>query len=322
MVSITLSIQVIAAVLVTVQSSYVHHGGVTIGITPYAHPVQSQYHAQDVFGQYTYGYSTPTSSKSETKTADGVTQGGYSYIDSNGYLQSVSYVADPIHGFRVAATNLPQDLPDVAYAKAKHLADFEAIKAEHGLARVAYSNPVAVPFGAVQPVQDLPEVVLARAQHLAAVQRALHQQQQFVPQPVQDLPEVVKARAEHLAAVETIKARDAAIRFSPAQLHGHVVPIHYQQVAPAPFIPQPSAHISYAPALSSQYHAQDNYGQYTYGYAGPLSSKSETKSADGVTKGGYSYIDANGILQTVHYVSDPIHGFRVSGSNIHGGYAA
>lgn len=294
-----------------------YHNGVTIGLTPYSHPVLSQYHAQDVLGQYSYGYSTPTATKSETKTVDGVTQGGYSYIDSNGLLQSVSYVADPVHGFRVAATNLPQDLPDVAYAKAKHLADYQAIKDEH--ARARYVLPQAIHAGGLV-VQDLPEVVRARAEHLAAVQATLvahqtHHLQQQLPAVVQDLPEVIKARAEHLAAVENIKARDAAISLSPVHLHNNVAPVHYH-VAPQPtYVPiQP---ITYHPVgLTSQYHAQDGWGQYSYGYTGPLSSKSETKSADGVTRGGYSYIDANGILQTVHYVSDPVNGFRVAATNL------
>ena len=38
-----------------------------------------QHHAQDGLGQYAYGYSSPTSQKSEVKTADGVTRGSYQY---------------------------------------------------------------------------------------------------------------------------------------------------------------------------------------------------------------------------------------------------
>lgn len=101
--------------------------GVTVGITPYAHPVQSLYHAQDAFGQYVYGYATPTSAKSETKTADGVTRGGYSYIDSNGILQTVQYTADALNGFRVAATNLPQDLPEVCNTHARNVCSCAAM---------------------------------------------------------------------------------------------------------------------------------------------------------------------------------------------------
>lgn len=93
--------------------------------------VSSQYHAQDALGQYSYGYSGGPSSKVETKTADGITRGGYSYIDSNGLVQSANYVSDPVNGFRVAATNLPVhsptpvlDTPEVASAKARHAAAY------------------------------------------------------------------------------------------------------------------------------------------------------------------------------------------------------
>lgn len=308
--------------------------GVTVGFTPYAHPVQSLYHAQDIHGQYVYGYATPTSTKTETKTADGVTRGGYSYIDSNGILQSVEYVADPIHGFRVAATNLPQDLPDVAYAKAKHLAEFEEIKNQHLAARtVHYSNPIAVPYSAVPqvavlPVQDLPEVAAAKANHLAQYEAIKAEHLAHASRPpvqVQDLPEVVKARAEHLAAVEATKARNAAVasgnyyatNLSPVQVHtdSYVVPVHVPNVVAQPVIAAKQPIVAYAP-IGHQYQSQDNYGQYAYGYAGPWGAKSETKTADGVVRGGYSYIDASGVLQNVHYTADAVHGFRVAGTNI------
>ena len=66
----------------------------------------AQHHAQDGFGQYGYGYSNPTSAKSEVKTADGVVRGSYQYVDANNLIQTVNYVSDSL-GFRVAATNLP-----------------------------------------------------------------------------------------------------------------------------------------------------------------------------------------------------------------------
>ncbi|WP_369214525.1 chitin-binding domain-containing protein, partial [Escherichia coli] len=46
------------------------------------------------------------------------------------------------------------------------------------------------------------------------------------------------------------------------------------------------------------------------------SSKSETKTLDGVTRGGYSYVDANGLVQQYHYVSDPVNGLPVAGTNL------
>merc|ERR1712039_204178 len=54
------------------------------------------------------------SSKQEFKTADGIVQGTYSYVDANGVLQTVNYVSDA-EGFKVAATNLPKaPLPEAA----------------------------------------------------------------------------------------------------------------------------------------------------------------------------------------------------------------
>lgn len=49
-----------------------------------------------------------------------------------------------------------------------------------------------------------------------------------------------------------------------------------------------------APGTQSKYHAQDELGQYQYGYSSPLSAKNEIKTFDGITRGSYSYIDANG----------------------------
>merc|ERR1712121_573038 len=43
--------------------------------------------------------------------------------------------------------------------------------------------------------------------------------------------------------------------------------------------------------------------------------KQEVKTADGVVRGAYSYIDADGIVQTVNYISDAL-GFRVGATNL------
>merc|ERR1712142_1205515 len=66
----------------------------------------SQFHAQDEFGQYNFGYAGGPSSRNEVRDAFGVVRGSYNYIDANGEVQTTSYVADAL-GFRVAATNLP-----------------------------------------------------------------------------------------------------------------------------------------------------------------------------------------------------------------------
>lgn len=71
-----------------------------------------------------------------------------------------------------------------------------------------------------------------------------------------------------------------------------------------------------AAPLLSQYHSQDSLGQYSYGYNGGLSSKVETKTLDGITRGSYSYVDADGLLQTVEYTADAVNGFRAAATNL------
>jgi len=63
----------------------------------------------------------------------------------------------------------------------------------------------------------------------------------------------------------------------------------------------------------SQYHTQDEHGQYAYGYMAPLYSKHETRTLDGVIRGTFSHVDANGETQTVDYVADA-EGFHVTSS--------
>ena len=75
-------------------------------VAPINTPVISQFHAQDELGQYSYGYSGGPSSKIETKNAEGVVQGGFSYVDPVGAIQSQKYVAD-VAGFRTEGTNIP-----------------------------------------------------------------------------------------------------------------------------------------------------------------------------------------------------------------------
>merc|ERR1711963_202126 len=79
---------------------------------------------------------------------------------------------------------------------------------------------------------------------------------------------------------------------------------------------------AYNPAPSTQFHAQDEFGQFSFGHAGGPSARTEARNAFGVTTGSYQYIDANGLLQTVNYVADPVNGFRVAGTNIPVGPAA
>merc|ERR1712061_957380 len=73
---------------------------------------------------------------------------------------------------------------------------------------------------------------------------------------------------------------------------------------------------AFNPAPSHQFHAQDEFGQFSFGHAGGPSARTEARNAYGVTTGSYQYIDANGLLQTVNYVADDVNGFRVQGTNL------
>jgi Insect cuticle protein len=279
-------LQIILSAAVALAAANPHH---LFGVHPtyqqhWAAPVaSSQYHAQDELGQYSYGYAGGPSAKHEVKTWDGVTRGGYSYVDANGIVQTVNYIADAVHGFRVAATNLPlgpgaapapvHDTPEVVAARSAHLA-------AHAAAKVAVPVNVvaAAPLAAPVPVVDTPEVAAAKVAHLAA-----H----------------AAAKVSHPIAVA------APVNYAPAV----AAPFNY-------YAPAFAANQWAVPVASSQYHAQDELGQYSYGYNAGPSTKHETKTWDGITRGGYSYIDANGIVQTVNYISDPIHGFRVAATNL------
>merc|ERR1712179_395482 len=91
-----------------------------VAAAPYAAPYapyvpSSQFQAQDEFGNLNYGYSNLNSAKSEVGNTYAGVSGGYSYVDANGQLQQVQYIADGA-GFRVADSRLPVFNPDLPVA--------------------------------------------------------------------------------------------------------------------------------------------------------------------------------------------------------------
>merc|ERR1712018_983051 len=139
-------------------------------VAPYAAPAYtgSQFHAQDEFGNLNYGYANINSAKNEVGNTYGGVTGGYSYVDANGQLQRVEYIADAA-GFRVADSRLP------------------VAPVYDGVAPTFNPEPLVAPTFNPEPL-------------VAPVFDGV------APEPVQDTPEVVEARAAHLAAVEAAKA--------------------------------------------------------------------------------------------------------------------
>ncbi|ROT85148.1 Cuticle protein 6 [Penaeus vannamei] len=124
--------------------------------------------------------------------------------------------------------------------------------------------------------------------------------------------------------IKTLAPTPISYNVAPAPVSYNVAPapVSYN-VAPAPvsynLAPAPASYNvdPFAPVapVQSQYHAQDEIGQYSFGYAGGPSSRAESRDAFGVVRGSYNYVDSEGKVQTQHYVADAL-GFRASGTNL------
>merc|ERR1712180_423648 len=264
----------------------------------YGYSPSSQYHAQDNLGQYNFGFTSPDQTKEEIKTADGVTRGAYSYVDANGILQTVKYISDA-PGFRVAATNLPvHDVasPDVAPVAVPVFPESVPV--------VQTSAPV---IQAAAPVVQTSNSVIPAAAPVAASYSQVNYHSSMTPNVdyaylpyAQDYnyyyPSAPYVQAHPAVAVQPV----APVVQSVAPVVQPVTPV-VQQVAPE--------------VTGSQYHAQDEVGQYSFGYNDPNSVRQEVKTADGVVRGAYQYVDSNGLLQTTEYIADAA-GFRVGATNL------
>merc|ERR1712198_245453 len=164
---------VVLAACVCASSAQVLVGGYAGAYNP---APSTQFHAQDEFGQFSFGHAGGPSARTEARNAYGVTTGSYQYVDANGLLQTVNYIADPVNGFRVAGTNLPvapaavaaeplaapvfdlplpvavEDTAEVAAAKAEFAAAFDAAAAAAAAAPEIPAPAVATPLAAAAPV--------------------------------------------------------------------------------------------------------------------------------------------------------------------------
>jgi len=94
----------------------------------------------------------------------------------------------------------------------------------------------------------------------------------------------------------------------PAGVAAGAYPYAYAGAPVAAPIPAPVA-------PSSAFHAQDEFGNVQYGYANLNSQKHEVGNTYGGVQGSYSYVDANGVVQTTNYIADGL-GFRVQATNL------
>ena len=217
---------------------------------------------QDEFGQYNYGYSDPNSAKQEVKDINGIVQGSYSYVDANGIVQTTNYIADG-HGFRVAATNLPhapvaapvEPVVDAETPTAAVVPEVKSVDA-FDIRTEGLTDDISV-------VAAAPSVV-ASAPVVAPVQVP-------VQQVVYDIP-------------YTAPVVSAPVISVPA---ANPVPVHHPVPATHVATPYVVTDPGHDDLNNNQFHAQDDWGQYNYGYSTPSLAKQEIKTADGVTRGVY-----------------------------------
>ncbi|ROT77573.1 Cuticle protein 6 [Penaeus vannamei] len=290
--------------------------------------VKTQYHSQDELGQYAFGYVGDASTAHEVRTLDGAVRGSYTYVDADGKLQTATYVADK-NGFRVEATNLPvspsaatksalplpepvQPTPEVQAATAAHLqavAEVKAARARRSAPAQGYLPPPAPAAKKETEAAPLPVKKVVKV-HAAPVPSVVHAH----AAPAVISP-VVHAHAAPLVPVPAVHTEGA-----PLAVFVRADPEVLQRVVEVPLAarrtPRRGAPYCRLDVVLSQFHSQNELGGYEYGYEGGPSAKHEVRTPDGVTRGSYSYVDANGELQTVSYVADDLHGFRVLASNL------
>ncbi|XP_076301313.1 cuticular protein 16 [Lasioglossum baleicum] len=289
-----------------------------------------QFHIQDGSGGYHYSFTGPHQAKSES-SLNGITRGGYSYIDANGILQTVTYTADDQNGFRVSASNLPQppkndlqevqDTPEVAAVKKSH---FEALEKSRLREQPNYQSNI-LSYAILPPYYGPSHLGKDDEKNLAVREIVTSKNPFLLPRAEADKIEVPKPDPGlskfSASSASSLATSPSFIQRKPEELRGNSLQIgklvSLDGIGKA--APLPASYVvpglSYRLLHSALHHTQDSLGQYDYTYAGDSSAKTESRSLDGTTRGAYSYIDPNGVLQQVHYVADQ-NGFRVLATNL------
>merc|ERR1711874_388589 len=109
-----------------------------------------------------------------------------------------------------------------------------------------------------------------------------------------------------------VAAAPVAYAAAPAPVAVAAAPAAYA-AAPVAVAAAPLA-APIAGPVSSQFQAQDEFGNLAYGYQNINSAKQEQGNALGGVTGSYTYADEAGV-HTVNYVADDF-GFRVAGDNL------
>jgi len=232
-------------------AAYVQPNGVTA----------QQYHSQDEFGNYAYGYANQNSQKQEAGNVNLGVRGSYSYDAGHGLNRRVDYVADGA-GFRVTG-------------------------------------------GAITPANSL-----MRFKRSLGVPATLLRTKTYNAATYTTLPD-----ATLMAASPAVYAAAAAP--VPAMTYAAQPVVKIAEPMPASLYTAPAARITVQPTgiTAMQHHAQDEFGNYRYGYANPTAQKEEQGNVNAAVTGTYNYNVAPGLNRRVDYVADAS-GFRIVGNYI------
>merc|ERR1711935_252200 len=179
------------------------------------------------------------------------------------------------------------------------------------------------PFVPYQPEPEPPAAVVRSAP--LPVHPVFHQERAayaaFMPVPAVPEDQFNQYQAVNYMAGPTLPP--ALAPAPPAQAFSRaaeIVPVFNNEIPQAYDYPSPAytapvqAPAPAQGAVSSQYHAQDEFGNVVYGYSNPQSAKSEQRDAYGNVMGSYSYDDGTGYPKHVAYVADDF-GFRILKAN-------
>ncbi|XP_039281332.1 cuticle protein 18.7 [Nilaparvata lugens] len=232
---------------------------------PVAAPIKSQYHSQDELGQASYGHAEPGQTHNAVQDAAGNKVGSFSYVNADGKLVRTDYVADAL-GYRVASNDLPaapavvptapEDTPEVAAAKAAHLA--EVAKASSRKRRAAVYPYSAYPYAAY-PYAAYP---------YSAVYPHAYPTTHTVPVVtadgfLADTPEVAHAKAAHFAehaAAHARGKRSATPVIAPAATTPYIAPYSAYPYSAYPYSAYPYSAYPYSAYPYSAY----PYSAYPY----------------------------------------------------------
>lgn len=248
---------------------------------------------------------------------EGALLAGYSFLDANGHLQTVQYVGN---GFRLSNT-FPASVSKPTTSTTTTTTTTEApttttteLPIQQQL-QIGFENRPSHALFSLSPNTAFSGYPIRNDGYLA------HSGYPVAPSNFYGYshPYTYSVPSTYEAPATSSYVAPAPLTYTTST-YASAAPLTAQYAAYAPSLPLsrtavPSLTLA-LPTLQSQYHAQSELGHYEYGYRGLLSAKHEAAAGDGSVAGAYSYLDADGIVQSVRYLSDDVNGFRVAGTNL------